>query len=262
MSNARIRLILSSPSGKIPLSSFSRAIGKLRLILEEIEERISNGEGHNIWAVTNLNMASPADIQIEPLEAKEFLDAEQSIKYAIDGFSSLNRTPVRPAGFSDTALKRTREFAGLKDAKSLDEIKLLNGSNEVSLTGHIIANVDDLIGPPPKDAIGSIRGKLDIINVHTGLQVGIFQDLDRKCIKAIIEDENDELLERAKSLLGKLIVATGEIKRNKFGIPREIRVQTIEPASERTDIREAFGIDPDFTDGLSVDEFLRRQRDE
>lgn len=262
MPSARLRLIINSPEGKIPLSAFSKAISKLQRILQEVDERVSKGEGHNVWAISNLSMASPAEVSIEPLETKERLDAGRSVGLVIDGLSSLNEAPKRPDGFSDVALKRVREFAAIKDTKTIDDIRLLNGEQEVSVTAHIIANVDELIGVPTKDTLGSIRGRLDIINVHMGLQVGIYQELDGKYIKAIIEEDDEKILVQVKDLLGRSIVAIGEIKRNKFGVPRQIRVKKIESTPKDTNIEDSFGIDPDFTDGLSVDEFLKRQRDE
>lgn len=262
MRSAHLKLILNSPEGKIPLQSFSAAINKIRAVLQEIDRYASRGEGINIWAVTRLSMSSPAQVSIEPLEAKEKLDPMKSVNLTVQGFLALNEKPKRPEGFSDIALKRAREFARLKDIKTIDDIRLENGNLSVSLTGYIVPHVDELIGAPPKESTGSIQGKLDLIDVHTGLQVGIYRKLDSLYVKAIFEEEGEEIRRKIISFLGKPVLAIGEVKRNKAGDPKEIKIHDIKALPKASTLESLYGSDPTFTNGLDVDEFLRRQRDE
>jgi len=262
MAGAKITLVLSSPEGKIPLSSFSNAIKYMRALLEEIDRHLSEGMPPNIWAVTDLRMSSPAHIGIEPKDLRSDLDPAKSVHLAIAGFQSLNVSPLRPLGFSDNALRTSRALARIKDIKNIDDIHLMNGQVAVAITGHITANVDELIGSPPKESVGGIQGRLDVINVHTGLQIGIYRKPDNLYVKAEFEEEDGKLMDRVKGFLGQPVLVFGTIKRAKDGAPKTIRITEIDSAPIGSTLESIFGIDSDFTNGLDPNDFLREKRDE
>ena len=262
MAGAKITLVLSSPGGKIPLSSFSNAIRNLQNLLVEIDRSSSEGGAPNTWAVTDLRMSSPAHVGIEPLDIREGLDPAKSVQLALAGFQSLNNSSARPQGFSDHALRKARTLARIKDIKNIDDIRLMNGQVAVTFTGHITANVDELIGSPPKESIGGIQGRLDVINVHSGLEIGIYRKPDNLYVKAVFQEEDEKLRESVKGFLGKPVLVFGTIRRAKDGAPKTIRIVEIGSAPAASTLESIFGLDSDFTGGLDPNNFVRERRDD
>lgn len=265
MADAEIKLIINSPQGLIPLRSLADASKKIFEILLNVDRQISGGKVTTGWAVKHLKMESPAELLIVPLEPTITSAPEAIINNSIKGINLLTRTAKRPRFFNDSALEKSRELVKLIDIKNIDSIRIENGSKSTSLGYGIVDNVNSLVRKIKEKPIGAIEGRLDMIDIHSGLQIGIYRLLDDRKIRAKFDlEENSEMYSRAKKLLGKRIYAMGEIKRNKEGEPIEIKIEKLEEIDESnlSNIEDIFGLDPDFTGDKSVDEFLREQRDD
>jgi hypothetical protein len=264
MPDNSVKMIISSPSGLIPVKSLTAAIGKIYNILADMDRQLSSGKMTTGWAVKNLKMRSPAEIVMVPYNPSKYADPEKCISLAINGMHALKKGAKRPRYFSDNMLESAREFVRLIDQKNIDDISLSNGTKEISLTSQIVANVDALIARHKERPVSAIDGRLDMINIHSGLEVGIFRLVDDKQIIAEFE-EVEKMKDMVKELLGKRVYVIGILKRNKVGEPTSILIKHMEAMPDDGDLpklSELFGLDRDFTDGLSVDEFLRRQRGE
>ena len=132
------------------------------------------------------------------------------------------------------------------------------------MTRAIVDNAEVAVTIPrkPTESVGSIEGRLELINIHGGFEVGIYRRQDGVRVMAKFEEEVE--FSEITKLLGKRVQATGVVKWKPDGTPTRIQVKTIAGVDEEStpDITDLFGLDPDITGGLSVEEFLRRQRDE
>lgn len=264
MKYSSFRLRIHSPSGLIPLRALSIATMKILDILILIDKQISGGDITTGWAIKNLKMKSPAELQIVPYKPKDESNTNLIVESSIKGINTLLKRAQKPKYFTTQALEKARELANIIDNKNIDDISLHNGSQSIELTHKLVAHVDSLVYRIKEKPMGGIEGRLDMINIHSGLQLGIYRLIDDRQVKALFE-EGDAMRELAKKLLGKKVYAMGEVKRNKAGEPTAITVKELEEIpddKDRPTLLDIYGIDPDFTDGLSVDEFLRKQRDE
>ena len=255
---------LDSPTGEIPLSSLGKAVNHLSAILSEIDKEISQGKISLVWALTGAHMGSPAEFKIAPLELEDEFDALNSIVKTIDGLQSLEQESKRPQFFNDSVLRNARAFANLLDQKNITGISLKNGKQHVNLSHHLIANVDLIIPKQTQESMGAVDGKLEMIDIHSGLTVGIYTIVDKKYVKVFFRDMKT-MKQKVIDALGRRVYATGEIKRDSSGRPKEIMVQDFEVLPEDKDLpklEDIYGIDPDFTGGSSPEEYLRRLRDE
>ncbi len=264
MNDLFLKMVIKSPSGLIPLQSLANATKRILDILRAVDRQLSGGSVTTGWAINNLKMKSPAELQIVPYKPKKDSDPNRIVTHSIKGINALKIKAERPAFFNDAALEYTRAFANIIDHRNIEDISIQNGSQTVELNHHVVANIDTIIHPIKETLFGIIEGRLDMINIHAGLQLGIFREIDDRQVKALFGDD-EETRELAKGLLGKKVYAIGDIKRNKDGEPIAITVKKLEemPDGENLpSLLDIYGIDPDFTDGLSVEEFLRKQRDE
>jgi len=259
-----LTLMLDCPSGRIPVGSFLIAIKNLSGLLSEVERQIEPKQVGSRWAVVRLSMSSPVTIQIAPLEPRARETARFAIDRTVAGFRELEKHEVRPQYFTDEALSRARAVMGILDQKSITGVHIRDGDESVEVSHKLVAHVDVLIERKITECEGAIEGKLEVINVHTGLKVIVYRHSDNRPITASIIDAGG-MMESVKDALGKRVYASGTLKRDKYGEIVEIQIGDIKvlpPDSELSPLDSYFGIDPDFTGGLSVDEFLRRVRDE
>ena len=264
MTKPNFTMILSSPTGIIPLHSIAIATRQISDILSEIDKEISKGEVKLIWGLTHLQMSSPAEFEIAPIEIKKGSDPLQSIKVTLDGLRSLENKPERPHFFNDYALKKARIFVTILDQKNIDDISFRNGGEKVRLSHHLIANVDSLLPTRKEESIGAVDGRLEMVNVHSGLKVGIYKITDNKLVEVLFKD-SEKMKPKVLKALEKRVYAIGELERDQKGEVKSIVVEDFEIVPDDKEIpklEDIYGIDPNFTDGLSVEEFLRKLRDE
>lgn len=259
-----VKMVISSPSGLIPVKSLTAAISKVYNILADMDRQLSCGRATTGWAIRHLSMQSPAEIDIVPYNPTKLADPEKCISLSVNGMNSLIKAAKRPRYFTDSMLESVREFVRLVDQKNIDDISLYNGAKSIRLDSKIIGNVDALVARRREKPISAIDGRLDMINIHSDLKVGIYRLVDDRQIIAEF-DEVEKMKEKVKELLGKRVYVEGVLKRNKDGEPTSIMIKHMEAMPDDGDLpklSDLFGLDRDFTGGLSVDEFLRRQRGE
>lgn len=263
MQSHNLKMIIETPSGLIPLAALSKAIKNILSVLTEVNKEISMGKITTKWAIKSMIMKSPAKISIVAHESKENSNPQITMEMVINGMKGINKKARSPQFFNNRTLESARRLANLIDGKNISEVRLEKGEKKIKLNNHLVDNVNKLIRRKREQSIGAIDGKLDMINIHEGLRIGIYRLIDDRQIEALFEN-GMEMRKKIKSLLGKRVYAWGEIERNKDGEPVSIKVVDIEslPEKGKFSITDLYGIDPDFTDGLSVDEFLKRQRGE
>jgi len=210
-------------------------------------------------------MSSPACVEIGPLTEKKGTQPHESINLTVAGLGLLERKKQRPKHFSEKALKLARELVGVVDSVNVDDITVKNGHKSVVISQKLVENVTPMVAGKSQKSIGAVDGRLDLIDVHSGLQVGVYRLTDDRRVKAIIDHDSEAMLARIKELLGKRVYVTGEMKRDPSGEPMAIVVKDIQLMSDDDklpSLDDVYGLDPNFTGGLSVEEFLRRQRGE
>ena len=94
--------------------------------------------------------------------------------------------------------------------------------------------------------LGSLEGTLEVIDVHGAPTVTIWERVSRSPVRCTIPDE-DVWIARVKSLLGKRVTVTGDIRYFANGLPRAISdVTRIEDATPDPALpRAEFGSIPD-----------------
>ena len=256
-------LIVEVSNDKLPLQILSGAVEKLRLLLNELYRGTGVKLQKTTWVATNLSMGSPARVKISAANTPHDFDALHLTGTTIDGFAELSVAAKKPDGWSDQALKYGRDICELADPEWVTGIHLENGQKSASMVSEVISHVDLLTAPKYKDSEGSIDGRLDLVNVHEGFELGIYTTLGDRKIPASFEKTDDKTLDKVRSLLKRRVYATGTISWQEDGKPKSILIKKVEPLErdpKRKGIFDLNGSDPEFTEGLSVEEFLRRKR--
>jgi len=268
MSQELLTLVVKTKKEDPPATTFVKSIEMLVRLLNELSHEFGTKQKRLHWVITKLSKESPATVGVGLVNIPSDFDWHKLQNIAIEGFDNLNSTVQLkrlPKGWNDDALIIGRGLSALVDMKNITGIAIQNGRASVELTSQTVASIDKLIIPAYKKSEGSIDGKLDLINVHEGLVVGIYRTLDNRKIKASFAEKGEKAKEKMKEFLGKRVYATGTVSWNKNGEPTEILIKNISVNERPKDVKSIFdlyGSDPDFTGGLTPEEFIRKQRDE
>lgn len=154
-----------------------------------------------------------------------------------DGVALIEQKPERPEYFSDKALEKAKELAKLPD------ISLRNGADPVHLSGHLMANVDQLLGKPQR-VFGSVEGRLEKLDIHGPSKFIIYSSLTGKSVKCRFGKYVS--LEEVTAAVGKRVGARGLVERRPDGEPIGVEVQELHVLPEPVSADEVLGIFKDY----------------
>ncbi len=253
-------------------------------ILREVEDAIA-GEGSEqlVWRVTSVSKNSPIMFEITPFPKIYGTDIEnraaQVVKATAQGFHKLNEGNVRPSHFTDKVLNK---IVGVNE-------RIMNGlaATEIDFSGYegapswslsrktarsTIKRIDRLKSPPmkPHRELGSVEGFVKTVgrDGHGRSKITLTTRLDRKdvkCASARGEQGLDEIdhLKVGKVTKGLRIRVHGVLHFKASNVLDRVDVERVELFPFLEDLPSVEDlIDPEFTDGLTSVEFIRRARDD
>jgi DNA-directed RNA polymerase subunit F len=223
----RITVVLEPKTDRVALSSFRTAIDQLTILLNEVASEISEPKPRHVsWCIAELSLDSPAKISVESIEEETEAIAVHTASVVIEGFIKLQKERVRPKYFNDNALESAQRMARLT-ADNLARINVYSDipDHQVYLSEQIAVNIADIL--EYLDYYGSVEGRLELISGREGqpLYFRVQDRVNNVGVRCIIPDE---LLENALDAFRKRVIVYGIIKSDSSGIPRNIRVESIE----------------------------------
>lgn len=236
--NRRITIVLEPKIGLIPLTSFRIAIEQLTILLNEVAREIGEPKPSRIsWGVAELSLSSPAKISVESTEEETEGISGRTFSVVVKGFANLLKEKVRPEYFNDSALESAQRLARL----TTDHLARVNiysdiPDHQVYLSEQIAVNITGIL--EYLDYYGSVEGGLELISGREGQRL-FFRVQDRVNNVGVRCYIPDDLLEKALSAFRKRVIASGIIKSDNNGIPRSIRVESIEVISGEESLPQA-----------------------
>jgi hypothetical protein len=110
------------------------------------------------------------------------------------------------------------------------------------------------------EALGSIMGTLEAISIHGRRVARVYPDDSRAGIECLFPQA---LTTQVASALGQRVIAAGVIHRTATGDPTRLELReltTLPSAEDLPSIDDIVGIDPDFADGLTGEDYVAQQR--
>jgi len=226
-SKRKITIVLEPKGEFVSLSSFRTAIEQLTVLLNEVASEISEPKPHRIsWGIAELSLDSPAKISVESIEEETEGIAERTASVVIKGLAKLQKEKIRPQYFNDNALESAQRLARL----TTDNLARVNvyadlPDHQVYMIEQIAVNITDIL--EYLDYYGSVEGRLELISGREGqpLYFRVQDRINNVGVRCVIPDK---LLDEALNAFRKRVIVSGIIKGDSSGIPRNIRVESIE----------------------------------
>jgi hypothetical protein len=271
---ARVRFEIKADSTGVSFTTYNTANQKFLQLLRELDSAISGKSGGMVkWYIADLEKNGTLSLEIESRMKKppkrkrkrrEIYDTAPTVAHSlVTGFENIEKRGISPPYLSEFGLQKLGDMMQLLHengargfiATAVDEHR------SVEVTEKAANTLQELL-PPRREEEGSVEGTLETVSVHGDKKFIVYDSLTKKGVTCIIS--RDDLLERAKGVLGSKVAVSGIVHFNIKDEPvritavSDLRVfghgKRLPRASELT------GSDPDFTGDLSTDEYIESIR--
>ena len=166
-----------------------------------------------------------------------------------------------PAFLSEAGLKAAKYLVYIIGRDGAEGISVSTATAEtVDLTAKAAVNARGLTTVVDR-AAGSVEGRLEAISIHRRPKFTVYRSLNNRAVTCLFGRDKD--LDDVISLLGKRVNVSGTVSYNRLGDPFRVEVESIRRLRDRSElpsITEMTGSDPDFTGGMSTEEYIERLR--
>jgi len=249
--------------GVISVRSFLTVVESAFRVLADLDVAISRDQKGTLdWVVTDLGIGSlMMEAQARPRREDKNIGPEVTEAF-VSGLRLVETAGTSPPFLSDTGMRTTQRMLRPIGRDGATGIEVSNLRESTMLTTEAIANIAELI-PERQRSLGAVEGKLETISVRGGHpKFTIYLSRTNKAVACRIPE--GMLLEEAKQTLGKRVLVTGIVRSNARGEPLSVEAEHIRAfraPDQLPKTRNLHGIDPNFTGGLSSDEYVRALRD-
>jgi len=248
---------------RVTLASFGVAAAGLADLIRRVTLEQSGAKMAVEWVIDDLSMGS-ASLSLATIPRTK--DAERvehdASRLVAEGLERIERGEEPDEVFSAEAAEAAREIVRVL-SNGIGRVIVRNYGHRVELTregaGRVVAPLGRF------SSLGSVEGKLKTLSFSSDRPYfSVFRSQDDRAVRCYFEERRyiDEVVEMLKRR--ERIIVSGRVARRPNGVPyavTEIRnIQRLRSRSELPSVDDILGIDPDLTEGLSGEEWLRRQR--
>lgn len=245
------------------LDEFAGELGAISKALRKIDKIVTKKNNPTVsYRIINLSHSSPAKILLEAQPIDPDVDySDEVVDTFYNALDDISTKGKAPKDFDYHTLE-TFKGIGEKVRKTISSLVVSTNGHSCNITEDFPSKVQVIQGPD-EEIKGSISGKVEYINLHSGTNVfNIYPSVGTDKIKCNFPKS---LLSEAIDSVNKYVTVLGKIKyKARTQFPVEIDVDKIEirrPAKDFPRLAGLKGIAPDLTEGLSPAEFVRKMRD-
>ncbi|MGW5064247.1 hypothetical protein ACWEQ2_44490 [Streptomyces sp. NPDC004096] len=259
----RMQVRLTGDLGAISVLALRDVLSSTVSLLNELDPSAGRSDLHRDWVVTGLAEGS-ACVAI----AAAHPEGELALPRALEAVRELQERPAIPLGANEFAVRKVIKLHQLAGKRGVTGIEFSEVGDKLAR----VTPINALVAAHAREAIKEVsrtrsafRGRLDKINLRLrSPEFSLFDENRGIGLRCHLGSRDDaDLLEQVKSNVGAFVSARGDLKRNSLGQPIHMRVdrlRVIEEAAIQSTLHSIAGIAPDWTDGLSSVEFIRKQR--
>lgn len=262
-----IRVQAESRTGEFSKDSFMHVLDALFRYIEGIGNNLYP-ENPPQWNVARISMQSPLDMTVIAAEhhvtkARKTLHSAYRFLEKLDKPAKRkSRTSKPPTGVSEAEIKQALSLANTL-SNGVISLKLsMDGSAPLALTTAVAHNAQVMLEALPKErhSFMTLRGRLEILNVHGGKhQFALFDALDGHRIDCHFEERHMD--DVCKAIRGAIAVS-GRVKFNRQNESVSIEVESIKHLPSRRELRWITAKGVNITNGIPSLQWVMEGRDD
>ena len=207
MGTRELEIVIEHDGPTVPFDSFVAIARHTVWLLRTIDKTLTGEPTETAkWAISRISMASPLHMALTAVPARGNVVPRDCITPFIEDWNRLDRGEP-PALFTPAMQRKAQELVGRYRAGGVRSVHFRSGSIEASPTQRVAAYVTELYDVYTE--VGSIEGKLDVIDVHGHEEVKVWDDRYGRAVSCHVTALQ---IEKAKELLGKRVSVQGCIR--------------------------------------------------
>lgn len=257
---ATVRLKLEGEPKSIPLRVFLTAIQNELKILSDLDTAISGEPNGTLdWFVTEMRVAS-LEVVTESRPKSDYRDIGPEVsKGIVASLEEIENRGATPPYLSHTGMQSVKRLLGTVGKGKASGLLMASPSEnvQISVTSKASENVRQLL-PIRYHSLGSVEGKIEMINIHGGSRFVVYDARTRRAITCKFDSK--VWMDLVKNALGRRVNISGMVHANTRGEPLRVDIDDIRvlrSKEELPSIDDIAGIDPDFTGNRSTADYLR-----
>lgn len=257
---ATVRLKLEGEAKSIPLRVFLTAVQSELKILADLDTAISGEPNGTLdWYVTDMRVGS-LEVITESRPRSDYRDIGAEVsKGIVTSLEEIERRGATPPYLSHNGMQSIKKLLGTVGKGKASGLLMASPSEnvEISVTAKASDNVRQLL-PIRYHSLGSVEGKIEMINIHGGSRFVVYDSRTRRAITCKFDSKT--WMDTVKNALGRRVNISGMVHANTRGEPLRVDIDDIRilrSKEELPTIDDIAGIDPTFTGSLSTADYLR-----
>jgi hypothetical protein len=246
----------------VRLDDFIAELGRFSGIARNAEDVISgNAERSIYYRITDLTHNSPARVTIEACVKENQPDRREATLKEISSTMNKLKKGEQIKGENRFYLVDSMRYFAEPVGIKLSRLNVIFGNDKINLDEEFKARAA-LYVAPEESCTSTARGMLDAINIHGVDRIfWLYPEIGASKVQCLFPEK---LFEMAKTALGKRVEVAGVFK-YKVNAPyphlAEVEEMMVFPSNdELPTFKDLFGIDPEMTNGLSCDDYIRKVR--
>lgn len=260
---SKLILTVKGQLGTISLDSFLIVVDSSISILKDLDSAISKEpKGSLDWVIDNIYPTNSIGIELKSKPRKPKVDYSLKVAEAYtDGIEIIQKQGITPPYFSDNSLKLVNKAAHALGKNGANSFEII----DIDRDKHIIVNKDmvnitkQLAGYSYK-SFGSVEGTLEMVSIHKPARFNVYHSISLRAVRCNLKQED---IDKIRDALGRTVVISGLVSYNSKDEPISVFVQEIDVIPKEEDlpsIDEFIGSDPNFTEDVSTEDYIRGMR--
>lgn len=259
---ASLRFEIRGELGNLTLRAFQAAIELNLRMLSEYDRGLSGERrGSLYWVVTGVSTGSLIfDVQSHSRKPDADVGLAVAREY-VHGWNLIEKEGATPPYLTWQTMQRARQVTRMIGTEGVYGFAASSMHETAEVTARASTHIEQLL-TERYHALGAVEGTIETVSIHGGKRFVLYHSRTRKAVRCTFKD--DEWLKRAADVLGRRVSVMGTVYSNARGEPVRVEAQSLRVLRTREELpttRSLTRSDPDFTGGLSTDEFLRQIRD-
>lgn len=246
--------------GDVRLDEFLHELDALRIALKQAERKACGTQDpKSYYRIIGLSHNSPASVTIEGI-SRDIEKTKSTFTTFFSDLKHIRKEKTVPPDSDYQIIQAYRDLGAMRK-KNIDKVTIKNGDTEIIIDDKFVKNIDKAMGPD-KVEIGSIYGRLEVLNLHINPHFIIYPKIGPSKIDCAFDDSLREMVVKA---IDHRVEVIGDIHFKSWDrYPHFIKVRELRIIYEENlpHLTELKGIAPKATGELSSLEFLRRVRGE
>jgi hypothetical protein len=253
--------------GDVSASTFKDALFYAVGLLQEFDSAISGRpRGSLRWYISRLHSNTGLLVAFRPKlkpvrRSKDRIDDPSPTVTTsfLNGFEDLEYRCETPAYLSEYGLHKAEDLTGLIRKNGATGFRFASANRSVDVSERTSDNLAKLL-PIKRQAIGSVEGKLEGINLHRNSRFIVYHAITNKAVTCQFDSE--KFLNKVKEYLGSRVIVFGTLHKNVNGDTLRITMERLVPSEEarHIQIEEQEITEPEFARATSTAEYIRRIR--